>query len=108
MIGDRHMIWRSTTTKRLDSPCERRCSVTFANRRCEVELPMSMPTVRELDVLLAPDEVRQFGALLLRQFDVLVDDICIVHRGEFYLTSTSTICSRLGPSIMTARVSPYL
>ena len=46
MIGERQTISRSTTRKRLESPCDWRCSVTLANSRCEVELPMSMPIVR--------------------------------------------------------------
>ena len=45
MIGERHTTWRWTTTKRLDRPWLWRCSSTLANRRCEVELPMSMPMV---------------------------------------------------------------
>src|SRR5262245_20723931 len=46
MIGERQMTWRSITTKRLDSPSACRFKVTRANRRWEVELPMSIPTVR--------------------------------------------------------------
>ena len=44
-IGERHTISRPTTTKRLDSPCDCRCKATLANKRCEVEEPISMPTV---------------------------------------------------------------
>src|SRR5947207_523249 len=36
---------RSTTTKRLDSAVPSRCRCTRANIMCEVEEPMSMPTV---------------------------------------------------------------
>src|SRR5258705_12515574 len=39
------MIRRFTTTKRLESAVPRRCRCTWANIRCEVEEPMSMPTV---------------------------------------------------------------
>src|SRR5215468_629792 len=39
------MIRRLTTTKRLDSAVPSRCRCTCANIRCEVDEPMSMPTV---------------------------------------------------------------
>src|SRR5262245_29099865 len=39
------MILRLTTTKRLDSAVPSRCRCTCANIRCEVDEPMSMPTV---------------------------------------------------------------
>jgi hypothetical protein len=45
MIGDRQITSRWVTTKRLDRPCDCRCNVTFANKRCEVELPISIPIV---------------------------------------------------------------
>src|SRR4051794_22608803 len=45
MIGDLQSTSRSTTTKRLERPSACRLSTTRANNRCEVELPMSMPTV---------------------------------------------------------------
>src|SRR5256885_6745307 len=38
-------IFRSTTTKRLDSAVESRCRCTRANIRCEVDDPISIPTV---------------------------------------------------------------
>src|SRR5262245_47327558 len=44
-IGDCQMILRLTTTKRLDSAVPSRCRCTCANIRCEVDEPMSMPTV---------------------------------------------------------------
>src|SRR5207248_6704903 len=44
-IGDCQRILRSTTTKRLDRAAESRCRCTRANIRCEVEEPMSIPTV---------------------------------------------------------------
>ena len=44
-IGECHSTWRSTTTKRLDSAVASRCRCTRENIRCEVEEPMSMPTV---------------------------------------------------------------
>jgi hypothetical protein len=44
-IGDFHRMRRSTTTNWLESAWVLRCSRTLANMRCEVELPMSMPTV---------------------------------------------------------------
>jgi hypothetical protein len=46
MIGERHTTSRLTTRKRLESPCVWRCRTTLANKRCEVELPISMPMVR--------------------------------------------------------------
>jgi hypothetical protein len=45
MTGDCHSTLRATTTKRLDSAVVSRCRCTRANIRCEVEDPMSMPTV---------------------------------------------------------------
>src|SRR5215831_18589830 len=39
------MILRLTTTKRLDSAVPSRCRCTCANIRCDVDEPMSMPTV---------------------------------------------------------------
>src|SRR5215475_11253949 len=39
------MIRRLTTTKRLDNAVPSRCRCTCANIRCEVDEPMSMPTV---------------------------------------------------------------
>src|SRR5437868_2995470 len=44
-MGDCQRILRSTTTKRLDSAAESRCRCTRANIRCEVDEPISMPTV---------------------------------------------------------------
>jgi len=45
MIGERQITSRFVTTKRLDRPWDWRWRVTLAKSRCEVELPMSMPTV---------------------------------------------------------------
>src|SRR6266545_2461318 len=50
MIGERQITCRSTTTNRLDRPSDWRFNVTRAKRRCEVELPISMPTVRSSSV----------------------------------------------------------
>ncbi len=44
-IGERQSTERSITTNRLDRASASRCSTTRANIRCEVELPMSTPTV---------------------------------------------------------------
>ena len=44
-IGDFQSTRRSTTTNWLDSAWVFLCRRTAANIRCEVELPMSMPTV---------------------------------------------------------------
>src|SRR5512138_738018 len=44
-IGERHRISRRTTTNSLDRSWVLRCRCTRANIRCEVELPISMPTV---------------------------------------------------------------
>ena len=41
----RHSTSRLTTTNWLESSCVFRCRCTRENMRCEVELPMSMPTV---------------------------------------------------------------
>ena len=45
MTSERQSTVRSITTKRLDRPCVWRCSTTLANSRCEVDEPISMPTV---------------------------------------------------------------
>src|SRR5215813_9901305 len=44
-MGDCQMILRLTTTKRLDSAVPSRCRCTCANIRCDVDEPISMPTV---------------------------------------------------------------
>ena len=80
MIGERQITCRSMTTKRLDSPSAWRLSVTRANSRCEVELPMSMPTVRQLDRVLFPDGARDRVAIGLGQAVVVfVLELEVVH-----------------------------
>src|ERR1700675_240520 len=44
-MGDCHSTSRPTVTKRLESAVASRCMCRRANIRCEVEEPMSMPTV---------------------------------------------------------------
>ena len=45
MMGERYSTSRSVTLNRAESPAPSRRSVRWENTRCEVDEPMSMPTL---------------------------------------------------------------
>ena len=66
------------TTKRLDRPWLWRCSSTLAKRMRGRAADIDAHGL-ELDVLLAPDELGELGALFFRWLAVLVQKFGVMH-----------------------------